>query len=265
MQVGGRKCDGRPRDVYLMMADPDERSPGDVPEVVIRAEARSGFRNELDQLRLQVEVMGLRVDQQLQKAIEVLLTGDPSKADEVVGADDEIDDMLVSLTERCYELLARQSPVASDLRLVVSVIRILGDLERTGDLCLRIVKLCPDQPLLATNPETFEILRAMAREALTLYRLAVKAWASRDVQLAQTLDERDSVMDGYNRDLMEAILRLSGPDAVLVAIKTLLAGRAFERIADHSVMVGERLRYMVTGDIHSLSREIGPNRPPPVS
>lgn len=241
-----------------MALDPEhDLSPGSTEE------ARAGFRNDLDQLRLQVEVMALRVDQQLQRAIEVLLTGDPDKAAEVIRSDDEVDDMFVSLTERCYDLLARQSPVASDLRLVVSVIRILGDLERTGDLCLRIVKLCPDQPVLASNPATFEILRAMAREALALYRLAAKAWAAKDVQLAQTLDERDSVMDAYNRDLMEWILRLDGPDAVLVAVKTLLAGRAFERIADHSVMVGERLRYMITGDIHSLSREVGPNRLPP--
>ncbi|MPZ70311.1 MAG: phosphate signaling complex protein PhoU [Actinobacteria bacterium] len=222
--------------------------------------ARTAFQSELDQLRLQVEVMALKVDEQIRRAVSVLLTGDEDVARTVVDSDDEIDDMLVSLTERCYDLLARQNPVAVDLRLVVSVIRILGDLERTGDLCLRIVKLCPDQPLLAGNPSTFDLLKDMSREALDLYRLAIKAWASLDLSLALTLDARDSSMDEHNKRLMEAILALEGPMAVPIAVKTLLAGRALERIADHSVMVGERIRYMLTGDIQSLSREVGPNR-----
>lgn len=222
--------------------------------------ARLAFRAELEQLKLQVEVMALRVDRQITRANEVLLSGDGGLAADVVASDDEIDDMLVSLTERCYDLLARQNPMASDLRLVVSVIRILGDLERTGDLCLRIVKLHPDHDLLIGSARTFAILTEMSREALDLYRLASKAFASGDLELARSLDERDSAMDEYNKRLMEAILEIDGPSAVATAVKTLLAGRALERIADHSVMVGERLRYMLTGDIGSLTREISPRR-----
>ena len=204
--------------------------------------------------------MALRVDESLQQAGKVLLEGDLSLAQRVVKADDEIDAMLVSLTERCYDLLCRQNPVASDLRFVVSVLRILSDLERTGDLCLRIVKLAPDQPLLASNEETFTILRGMSDEAVDLYRLATRAWASMDLRLARSLDRRDNAMDLHNERLMAAILRLEGPFAVPLAVKTLLAGRALERIADHAVMVGERLGYMLTGDIRSLSREIGPHK-----
>ena len=83
----------------------------------------------------------------------------------MIADDDEIDAMLVSLSTRCYELLARQSPVASDLRLVVSVLRILTEFERIGDLCLRIANLAPQQPLVASDPEIFDILQAMADEA----------------------------------------------------------------------------------------------------
>jgi phosphate transport system protein len=229
------------------------RSAGATPEPL-----RSSFGRELDELKIQVEVMALKVDESLQKATSVLLSGDVDLAAEVVAADDEIDEMLVSLTERCYDLLCRQSPVASDLRLVVSVIRILGDLERMGDLCLRIVKLVPDQPLLAANPPTFEILRQMSCEAIHTFRLAMRSWASGDLELARSLAVRDIAMDGYNEHLMAEILRLQGSDAVATAVKTLLAGRALERIADHSVMIGERLAYMLTGDIRSLSREVGP-------
>lgn len=202
--------------------------------------------------------MAFKVDEALQRSTRVLLTGDLELADQVVAGDDEIDAMLVSLTERCYELLGRQQPVASDLRLIVSVLRILSDLERTGDLCLRIVKIAPEQHLLTMNMETFSILTDMAHEACELFRCAVRAWSSQDLQLARSLEERDDAMDAYNARLMSAILEMQGHDAVRIAVSTLLAGRALERIADHSVMIGERLRYMLTGDIGSLSAEIGP-------
>jgi len=204
--------------------------------------------------------MAVRVDEALQQSTKVLIEGDLGLASKVIAADDEIDNMLVSLTERCYDLLCRQSPVASDLRLVVSVLRILSDLERMGDLCLRIVKLAPDQALLASNRHTFEILKDMTDEALRMFRIAFKAWASLDLRLAQTMDTRDDAMDSHQARLMAAILDLDGAMAVPLAVKTLLAGRSLERIADHSVMIGERIRYMVTGDVHSLTREVSPRR-----
>jgi phosphate transport system protein len=220
--------------------------------------ARLAFQAELDQLSIQIEVMALKVDEALRRSTQVLLTGDLELAEQVIAGDDEIDEMFVSLTERCYGLLGLQNPVASDLRLVVSVLRILSDLERTGDLCLRIVKLAPDQHLLTMGEDTFSILREMAHEATETFRCAVRAWSTQDLRLAIGLEERDDAMDAHNVRLMEAILRLDGRDGVRIAVTTLLAGRALERIADHSVMIGERLRYMLTGDTQSLSREIGP-------
>jgi phosphate transport system protein len=219
---------------------------------------RAAFTSDLDQLRLQVEVMALKVDAALKRSNQVLMSGDDRLASEVLRGDDDIDAMLVSLTEKCYDILGRQNPVASDLRFIVSVLRTISDLERVGDLCLRIVKLAPDQARIASNDETFGILRAMASEAEVLFNTAVRAWATQDLRLAVSLEKRDDAMDAYNERLAEAILRLSGGDAVPVAIATVLAGRALERIADHSVMIGERLRYMLTGDVASLSKEIGP-------
>ena len=202
----------------------------------------------------------MRVHEALERSTSVLLSGDLELAQRVIEADDEIDDMLVSLTERCYHLLGQQNPMASDLRLVVSVIRILGDLERTGDLCLRIVKLAPDHELIRGNLETYGILREMSLEAQELFSTAIRAWSTRDLRLARTLEERDDAMDSHNRALMEGIMTMQGPQAVPTAVKTLLAGRALERIADHSVMIGERLRYMLTGNAESLSAEIRPSR-----
>jgi phosphate transport system protein len=202
--------------------------------------------------------MGLQVEDAIKHATRVLLTGDVDMAEEVIAGDDAIDSMLVSLTGRCYELLGRQGPVASDLRLIVSILRIISDLERAGDLCLRIAKLAPKQRYIAANRETFSILKNMAYEATDLFRNAIRSWATQDLRLAHSLEERDDSMDSHNAVLMEAIMRLEGPDAVPIAVNTVLAGRALERIADHSVMIGERIRYLLTGDVESISKEIGP-------
>ncbi len=232
------------------------------PEPLVARPLKAAFSFELEQLRLQIEVMALKVDEAIQHSTDVLLTGDLELAQQVVDADDGIDDMLVSLTERCYSLLTLQNPVASDLRLVVSVIRILADLERMGDLCLRVVNLAADQPLLASNEETFRILRRMAYEAQGLFRVAMQAWSTQDLKLAMTLEQRDDAMDAHNSSLMQAILALQGANAVPLAVKSATAGRAFERIADHSVMIGERLRYMLTGNVESLWNEVRPSRRP---
>jgi phosphate transport system protein len=194
---------------------------------------RQGFTAELEQLRLQVEVMAVRVDQNLERTREVLHTGDLRLAERAVDADDDIDAMNVSLTERCYDLLRREAPVASDLRFVVSVLRVLGELERVGDLALRVIKLAPDQPLLA-----------------------LRAWATMDLDLATELASASSSMDLCFERLMVEILRLDGPDAVRLGVQTFTAGRSLERIADHAGVIGARLRYLITGDPDHLVAEV---------
>src|SRR3954447_795370 len=134
---------------------------------------RSGFTAELEQLRLQVELMAVRVDQNLERMREVLERGDGALVHAAFTADDEIDAMNVSLTERCYDLLRREAPVASDLRFIVSVLRVLSELERIGDLALRVIKLAPDHELIASNETTYDILRAMADDAIDRYRDAL--------------------------------------------------------------------------------------------
>jgi phosphate transport system protein len=220
-----------------------------------RGPSRSGFQADLDELRLQVEVMALRVGTALDGATEILRRGDEALAVEVIAADDDIDAMLVSLSTRCYELLARQSPVASDLRLVVSVLRILTEFERIGDLCLRIAHLAAQQPIVASDAEIFEILQAMAGEATELYRSAVDAWSTRNAALAVTLAGRDDALDTHYARLTEAILALTGPDAVPRAVAAVTIGRTLERIADHAVLIGVRLRYLLTGDPRFLTEE----------
>jgi phosphate transport system protein len=217
---------------------------------------RSHFSAELDQLRLQVEVMAVRVSVALDRMGRVLATGDESLAAVALAADDEVDAMLVSLTERCYDLIRRESPVASDLRFLVSVLRVLEELERIADLSLRVVKQAPEVPLLMSDAPMFRTLGAMADVAQSLYRTALDAWSAQDIAAARALVERNRVMDAHYSTLLEHILGLEGPGAAPLAVSAVLVGRALERIADHTVIVGERLRYLLTGDPVYLAAEV---------
>lgn len=223
---------------------------------VVGEPLRHHFSEELEELRLQVEVMAIRVGAALGSAREVLQSGDCDLAEQVVAGDDEIDRMLVSLTERCYDVIRRENPVAADLRLVVSVIRILEELERIGDLALRVVKTAPDHPLLAQHPEILETLVRMAIVAEELFGSALQAWSSRDAERAAELSRRDAVMDEHYLALTRRLLELSGPEATHVAITAVVVGRSLERIADHAVVIGERLGYLLTGDTRYLASEV---------
>lgn len=220
------------------------------------APIRKSFQEELDQLRIQVELMGVKVDQNLERMREVMVDGSDALAALAVEHDDDIDAMNVSLTERCYDVLARENPVASDLRFVVSVLRILSELERIGDLALRVVKLNPERHLWAGSDTTYHILLSMADNAIDAYRMALRAWSAQDLSLATELAERVHIMDVHYEHLMAELLRLHGEGAVAIATSTLIAGRSLERIADHAAIVGARLRYLLTGDPDHLSAEV---------
>lgn len=233
-----------------------DRSNWTAPLSDTEQEFRRSFHAELDQLRIQVEVMGVKVDQNLERMREVLVEGTESVAALALIEDDDIDEMNVSLTERCYDLLARESPVASDLRFIVSVLRILSELERIGDLALRVVKLNSSRQLWASNEATYDILLSMADTSIDAYRGALRAWSAQDLGLATELAERVHSMDTHYESLMVQLLRLRGSDAVAIATNTLIAGRSLERISDHAAIIGARLRYLLTGDPNHLTAEV---------
>src|SRR5215471_5960982 len=218
---------------------------------------RSVFHDDLEQLRLQVELMGVRVDQNLERMRQVLDHGDDgSIVRAALAADDEIDAMHVSLVERCYSLLGRESPVASDLRLLVSVIRILSEFERVGDLALRVIKLAPDVDELSEAGPSWDIVRTLVDTAVEQYRLALRAWSAQDLTLATQLADNPPHLDTIHERLLDELRRLQGPDAVAIAMHLFVAGQAADRIADHAAIIGARLRYLLTGEPAHLVAEV---------
>jgi len=218
--------------------------------------ARVAFRSELDQLRLQVELMGVRVDENLERMRAVLATGDVSVAALAIATDDDIDAMNVSLTERCYAILTLEAPVASDLRLVVSVLRVIGEFERIGDLALRVVKLAPRHRLLTADAAAHDILVVMADAAVERFRMAVRAWVTLDADLAVDLTGAPAELELAMEHLTRRVHALVGPDAAEQAVAITSAARAVDRIADHTVVLGARVRYLVTGDPAHLAVEV---------
>jgi phosphate transport system protein len=219
---------------------------------------RTAFHEELDQLRLQVELMGVRVDQNLERMRQVLDHGDAHGVvvQAAMAADDEIDAMHVSLLERCYLLMGREAPMASDLRFLVSVIRILSEFERIGDLGLRVIKLAPDVEELSECGPAWDIVRTLVEVAVEQYRTALRAWSAQDLPLATQLVEHRPRLESFHERLVAELRRLDGPDAVAIAMHLFVAGQAADRIADHAAIIGARLRYLLTGEPAHLVAEV---------
>lgn len=200
--------------------------------------------------------MAARVGENLDRMQQVLATGDRDAAAAASAADDAIDAMAVSLTERCHDLICREAPVASDLRLLLSVLRVLEALERIGDLTLRVTGRAGDHSVVAEHPAILTILREMASLAVQHYDLAVEAWATQDLDLARELESGGRRIEVHHGALMSQLLSRNGPESTRVAVATVVIGRALDRIVDHTVIVGDRLQFLLTGDSAHLAAEM---------
>lgn len=218
---------------------------------------RSAFYEELDQIRLQVELMGVRVDQNLERMREVLRSGDGRLAAIALNADDEIDAMHMSLLERCYGLLGREAPVASDLRFVVSVVRILSELERVGDLALRVVKLAPLMDSLQSTGEAWDVLLTLVDTAVEQYRTALRAWSAQDLDLAADLADHPTPLIAFHERLLTSVYDdRDRAETVRLMMGMFVISQAADRIADHAAIIGARLRYLLTGEPSHLAAEV---------
>lgn len=215
---------------------------------------RSGFSDDLEGLRLQVEVMTILVGEAVERSRQVLAIGNGDIAQALIDADDAIDRMQVSLTEECYSLLAKQAPVAADLRLVVSVIRVLHELERIGDLAIRVANAVDDQPLIARHPAVFEVLNRLAQNVTARFSSVQEAWSRFEIEPLSQLRAIDPLVE-FGDPLVSHLMDLDGDDAVRVALAAMAVGRSFDRIGDHTQIMACRLQYLVTGDSSYLAAE----------
>ncbi|HET8567069.1 MAG TPA: phosphate signaling complex protein PhoU [Solirubrobacterales bacterium] len=215
-----------------------------MPEV-----ARTEYLEELANLEASA-LGGLDlVNTALTRTLEAVERQDVELAQLVVADDDRIDGRYLEVHQALITLLATQSPVATDLRLISSLLHVLKNIERMGDQCVNVCKVIPisgNEP--PADEEMVRLILSMGGHTKTLIAQAKRAFEERDVEMAQDLVRQDDLVDNLNRDCFRLALEL-GDDADKRewAMTMLLAARAIERTADNAVDIGEQVAFVVTG------------------
>lgn len=210
---------------------------------------RVHYQEELEQLEASA-LGGLDlVSTALKRTLEAVEQQDVELAQMVIADDDRIDGRYLEVHQSLIALLATQSPVATDLRLISALLHVLKNVERMGDQCVNVCKLIPlsgNQP--PTDREMVSRILTMGRQTGTLISQAKRSFEERNVEMARDLVRQDDVVDNLNRECFHLALEI-GDDADKRewAMTMLLAARAIERTADNAVDIGEQVAFVVTG------------------
>jgi phosphate transport system protein len=210
---------------------------------------REEFHSQLSRVSDWLAAMADAVRTAMHDATDGLLAADAAKCERVTAADAEIDAMYRVIEDTVVDLLARQSPVASDLRLLVASLYIAGDLERMGDLAKHVAETAlRRRPACAVPAPLTEVFTEMGQISDQIAMKIGRALSTSDAVVAAELERDDDLMDGLHRRLFEVLLDGTWNEGIEAAIDTTLLGRFYERYADHAVNAGRRLVFLVTGD-----------------
>jgi phosphate transport system protein len=215
---------------------------------------RVTLQEELDQLEAGLQEEGELVLRSLRGALNALTTQDIELAEEVIGFDDEIDDRYLAIEEGIQSLLARQTPVAVDLRLVLAVLHDNLHLERMADYCVTIAKLTKLVEGIAQDPTLLQGFEEMGSRAEEMTRIALDSFAHRDADKAESLVHLDELIDRANRRVVGHVLELGNdPERREWGLRMILVSRCLERIGDHAVDIGEQTAYLVSGEFREFT------------
>lgn len=212
---------------------------------------RSYFDHALERLEQGLLRMGGRVVESIHQAIESLATQDLDLAQRIIDGDDIIDQMAKDVEEECIRLIALQQPIATDLRIVTTVLKTATDLERIADHATNIAEIAlriGKQPLI----KPLNIIPTMAMSAETMVHSALESLVDRDIEKAKATCLSDDIIDGYYEKLLleiTEIMRQGGDgDQIIQALNLLFVARYLERVGDHATNIGERVIFLVTGE-----------------
>jgi phosphate transport system protein len=211
---------------------------------------REVFERELTQVGSLLVTMSDLVSDAIATATTALLESDRERAERVIAADSAIDAIQDDIDARCLEVLALQAPVATDLRVVVTALRIGATLERMGDLACHIAKQARMRYPNRGVPEA--LLPTFAEMGLIATRLSEDAGrviATRDLELAKRIPLQDDRMDELHKSVFSTLLDESWPADARATVDVTLCSRYFERFGDHAVSVAGRMQFLVTGQI----------------
>jgi phosphate transport system protein len=209
---------------------------------------RDIYHDELDDIGKTLVAMTQLVQDAMERATNALLDGDLAGAERVISEDPQIDALREELNERTFQIIARQQPVATDLRVLVSTMHLVADLERMGDLALHVAKVARMRfPETAVPSELRDVISQMGTVALSLVGKVGAVIEGRDVALAQAIEAEDDSMDALHRKLFTLLLSPNWSYGIESAIDMTLLGRYYERYADHAVAVARQVVFIVTG------------------
>jgi phosphate transport system protein len=215
---------------------------------------RSAFQDELDGVTQSLLDLSSLVSSAITQATHALLTADLSEAEAVIAADDRVDEIQHELDARIIDIIARQQPVASDLRALVTALRMSADLERMGDMAHHIAKITRlRHPGAAVPSELLLTIEEMGKVARLISDKVGGVINSKDIDKALEVEKDDDEMDLLHRKLFTALLEPTWPHGIETAIDMTLIGRYYERYADHAVSVSRRIHFQVTGKYSSKS------------
>jgi phosphate transport system protein len=215
---------------------------------------RVPLQEDLDTLQATLMEEGDLCARALRGAIQAVRERDPELADEVIAFDDEVDSRYLSIEQGVESLLARQTPVATDLRLVLAIIHINLALERMADLCVTIAKLTKLVYDVAPDAKLVEAFEEMGSRGEEMLRIALESFINRDVAGAESLVDLDELIDRANRRAVHHLLALgSNPALREWGLRMIIVSRCLERYGDHAVDIGEQTAYLVTGEFREFT------------
>ncbi len=216
---------------------------------------RDAFHEELDAIQATLVTMGEMVSVAMSRSSEALLKADVKLAEQVISEDEKLDTIQHDLEARAINLMARQQPVAQDLRILVTSLRMSADLERMGDLCQHIAKLARMRyPEVAVPAELIKTIESMGTTAVKIIEKSTRVVKTQDLKAAIELETDDDEMDKLHRELFIALLDDSWTHGIETAIDMTLLGRYYERYADHAVSIARRVYFLVKGEYASESQ-----------
>jgi phosphate transport system protein len=208
----------------------------------------------LDRIEAQLQEEGQRVVSAIHGAVRALQERDVELADEVIAFDDEIDGLFLGIEGSIQSLLALQTPVARDLRLLLAILHINLLLERTADGCVTVAKLTQLVASAEPDPALVDVLTEMGDRAEEMVRVALDSFAKRDLNGAESLVDLDELIDRANRRFVERLVDVMAEPALREwGLRMVVVARTIERIGDRAVDIGEQTAYLITSEFREFT------------
>ena len=220
----------------------------------MRPETRSKFHNELDQLESEVVQLGGQGEVAVRRSVDALVRRDRELATSVIEGDDALDERYLDIEKRILDLLALQTPVATDLRLVSAILHINLHLERVGDQAVNVAKIGLATFDLPASPVILSHLTEMGDVVCRMLHTSIEAFERRDLELCLKLPAMDDPVDQLNRGMYTEVVKLANDERLLEwGIRMNVVARALERVGDNAVDIGEQVGFLLTGEFREFT------------